>query len=104
MAILRYQQADGTSVDFVVDKSNPDIMLGRSPQCKLQINDRSLSRLHARIWLDEDGVYHLLDLDSLNGVWCNGKKIRETVLNGDAQLVFGNLSMDFILKPPRKLW
>ncbi len=36
--------------------------------------DQGISRLHAEIRLDEEGV-HVVDLDSVNGTLINGKRI-----------------------------
>jgi hypothetical protein len=59
-------------------------LIGRSLECHLTIDDPLVSRLHARITVDDSGAY-IEDLGSRNGVRLNGVGIQERVLlrNGD---------------------
>jgi hypothetical protein len=52
---------------------NPRAMLGREG-CELWIEDPSVSRRHAEIYLEGDAVY-LRDLGSSNGTWINGQPV-----------------------------
>jgi hypothetical protein len=52
---------------------NPRAMLGREG-CELWIEDPSVSRRHAEIYLEGDAVY-LRDLGSSNGTWINGQPL-----------------------------
>lgn len=59
------------------------VMIGRSPECALHINDPGLSRIHARLVPAEDGV-QIEDLDSTNGCFINDRRVlRETARIGD---------------------
>lgn len=52
------------------------LTIGREPECDVNIADRQVSRLHARILLD--GIKVLLeDLGSKNGTYIRGKKIED---------------------------
>jgi pSer/pThr/pTyr-binding forkhead associated (FHA) protein len=44
----------------------------------LVVDDTSVSRHHAEIRRRRDGSFEVLDLNSMNGVFVNGKKIRES--------------------------
>ncbi|MGR8947148.1 MAG: FHA domain-containing protein [Gammaproteobacteria bacterium] len=58
--------------------------IGRSRINSLPVDDHSVSRVHAEINVDDSGNYHLTDLESLNGVYVNEKKIETTpIANGD---------------------
>ena len=48
--------------------------VGRGRQADVQIDDISLSRLHARVTLDEWGQLSVDDLGSTNGIFVNGKE------------------------------
>ena len=49
--------------------------LGRdAAQCSIIASGPTVSRRHARITADSQGRYHLEDLDSTNGVYCNGER------------------------------
>ena len=50
------------------------LMVGRDPACDIVLDDPSVSRRHARVFLAEGGVY-LEDLGSQNGTMVNGAAI-----------------------------
>lgn len=52
------------------------LVVGRSKECEIPIDDGKLSRRHARFFLQE-GSPAVLDLGSSNGTFVNGKKISE---------------------------
>jgi hypothetical protein len=59
------------------------IVIGRSSDCDLTIDDANVSRRHAEVRRIGDG-YSLVDLGSTNGTEVNGQRIQETALmNGD---------------------
>jgi pSer/pThr/pTyr-binding forkhead associated (FHA) protein len=49
--------------------------IGRSPDCEVSINDHLMSRRHARVVVDAEGVT-IEDLESANGTFVNGSRIR----------------------------
>ena len=49
-------------------------VVGRSPECKVQLRDDLASRTHARIFLAQGGV-SIEDLSSTNGVYVNGQRL-----------------------------
>jgi DNA-binding winged helix-turn-helix (wHTH) protein len=50
--------------------------IGREASCEIVIPDRQVSRFHARITIDSEGVI-LEDLASKNGTYCNGERVIE---------------------------
>lgn len=72
----------GEVVPFPVTK---DIMLlGRHPDCDIQLQSNMLSRKHARL-VREDGAFFIEDLGSGNGTFLNGKRIetRSPIVHND---------------------
>jgi serine phosphatase RsbU (regulator of sigma subunit) len=72
----------GEVVPFPVTK---DIMLlGRHPDCDIQLQSNMLSRKHARL-VREDGEFFIEDLGSGNGTFLNGKRIetRSPIVHND---------------------
>ncbi|MDP1797521.1 MAG: SpoIIE family protein phosphatase, partial [Planctomycetaceae bacterium] len=51
-----------------------ETVIGRHPECQLQINSNMVSRKHARV-VKEGSRYLLEDLNSGNGTFLNGKKL-----------------------------
>ena len=54
-------------------------VIGRHPSCDVRIPGKNVSKRHARITVSEDATT-LVDLDSKNGVYVNGGRIREHAL------------------------
>ena len=50
--------------------------IGRLPENTLAINDKEVSRRHALIHAQGEGIYYLVDLGSRNGSLLNGQRIR----------------------------
>ena len=61
------------------------LMMGRDPTCEVQVQDRQVSRFHARITPTQEGVT-LEDLGSKNGTNHNGTELTGPVMlqDGDA--------------------
>jgi pSer/pThr/pTyr-binding forkhead associated (FHA) protein len=68
--------------------------IGRAPDSHIAVNERSVSRHHARVFY-ESGHYWLKDLDSANGTTVNGKKIRLQMLSSNDKIVFGDAKAVF---------
>lgn len=49
--------------------------LGRAPESEIQLPDMSVSRCHASLMVDHDGLVWLTDLGSTNGTYLNGKRL-----------------------------
>ncbi len=93
---------DGPNI--LLDK--PILLLGRHPECDVQIESRKISRRHCCIALVED---HLVvrDLGSTNGIRINGIRVQEGRLRAEDELTIGNSrykvrweTMD--IEPPRE--
>lgn len=71
-----------------------ELMLGSHISADLQLDDPSVSRQHASIQVDETG--HLIsDLNSKNGLWVNGLRVREVYLNDGALIQLGRVQLRY---------
>ncbi len=61
-----------------------DLLIGRDEECDIVLDNRLVSRTHARIYW-QDGDFFIRDLDSKNGTHVNGQSIRhdKRLQNGD---------------------
>jgi hypothetical protein len=68
--------------------------IGRHPRCEIELPFTEVSRRHAEITLCPDG-FRIVDLDSNNGVYVNGKKIKEQVLADGDLIQLGTQNLRF---------
>lgn len=64
----------GTNPGAVYRLESPTVVIGRSADAGIPVNDRGLSRRHAQVLRLPDGFY-LEDLGSTNGTFYDGKRI-----------------------------
>ncbi len=72
MLCLHVVPARGDAFDRVLEASS--VVIGRAPSSDLVLEDRFLSRSHARLWIEGDQVM-LEDLGSHNGTFLNGARV-----------------------------
>ncbi|HEY7312388.1 MAG TPA: FHA domain-containing protein [Gemmataceae bacterium] len=78
-------QPSGASVEL----TQPDMLVGRHSQADIRLPLPDVSRRHCRFFFGE-GVWQVLDLNSLNGVFLNGEPVRQaTVRQGDLLRIGG---------------
>lgn len=65
---------DGKKREYRFYGNNLNVIIGRSNECDVVIEHSSVSRTHARLWMEE-GVIWLEDLKSKNGTYIGDKKI-----------------------------
>jgi hypothetical protein len=70
------------------------VVLGRSRESDITVEDTNVSRRHAEI-RPEDGVYWIVDLDSTNGTEVNGKRVDRAKLEHDDVIVLGKTELVF---------
>ncbi|MFZ4714249.1 MAG: AgmX/PglI C-terminal domain-containing protein [Bacteriovoracaceae bacterium] len=69
-------------------------LVGRGPHCSIQLNDNSISKIHAMITI-HNGQVTLTDLYSLNGSWLNEFKITEAIITSVDVVVMGHFHVQF---------
>jgi pSer/pThr/pTyr-binding forkhead associated (FHA) protein len=66
------------------EMDEPVISIGRLPENAISIANMGVSRRHTKIEEDADRKYLISDLNSLNGTYVNGKRIKKThLVHGD---------------------
>jgi hypothetical protein len=64
------------------------LVIGRSPDVDVVINNTSVSRRHAEVWRTSDGVA-IRDLDSTNGTYVNGHRVTAVSLTPRDDVTIG---------------
>lgn len=73
-ALLIWRDGDLVRDQWILDQDVS--MIGRSADCDIQMDNRWISRTHARIRREQDG-YWLEDAGSKNGLFVNGRRVTD---------------------------
>ena len=73
-----------------------ELTIGREPDCDVIVNDRQVSRKHARIVFESDKL-SLHDLDSKNGTMLNGEFVAKPISLKDGDEIIIGLVQEFIV-------
>jgi hypothetical protein len=75
-----------------VDKRR--ILLGRSRECDIQVEDPNVSRRHAEL-RQEGASYWIVDLESTNGIEVNGRRVKRAKLDSGDTFTVGSTEITF---------
>src|SRR5438067_13729652 len=89
--MLKFVGADGVEKTFRLRRGVS--VVGRSTDCTIVIDDRSLSRRHFEIACDANGCY-VRDLQSRNGVLVNGQVIRRAAIGPGDRITAGAVDLE----------
>lgn len=90
-AILQITSGEHAGQTFLMEGP---MTVGRDTGAQIRINDRSISRKHARIE-QRDGSFYVVDLGSQNGTRLDGSPVTESPLPDSCKLQFGAIEADF---------
>ncbi len=88
---LTYQDGETTQTYTF---TSGDVILGRSPECQVILKDFGISRQHAKVVADEDGV-RIIDLKSKNGTQVNGVPVVEAHLKDGDRVLLAKFQLTF---------
>jgi FHA domain/Domain of unknown function (DUF1707) len=84
-------------IEVRLPRGTPAVTVGRSRDCDVVVGEATVSRFHAELRHDDGDRWIVRDLDSTNGTWLNGTRVREApVCRGDV-LRLGGLRMELRL-------
>jgi pSer/pThr/pTyr-binding forkhead associated (FHA) protein len=70
------------------------VVLGRSRECDIQVEDPNVSRRHAEL-RQEGASYWIVDLDSTNGIEVNGRRVKRAKLDPGDTFTVGSTDVTF---------
>ena len=77
-------------------KKNTEIKIGRSPENDIVFHDNTVSRKHSVIqW--KAPYFKINDLNSTNGLFINGKKVKSKVLINEDKIRIGKNYLEFVI-------
>jgi two-component system cell cycle response regulator len=91
----------GELIAVPIPLDREEVTLGRALEADVRVNDTEVSRRHARISVEhkDDGTveYVLTDLDSRNGTFINGRRMRREALENGDKIAIGGTMLRFDL-------
>ncbi|HEY5729882.1 MAG TPA: aminotransferase class V-fold PLP-dependent enzyme [Anaerolineales bacterium] len=88
---LRYGEKDSEIREYSISKE--DVLIGRSEECDINLDDKQTSRFHASLKITPDGFW-LTDMDSTNGTLVDDKPIppnRRVAIKSDQTFQVGSV-------------
>ena len=85
----------GSRLGKTVYLQQPTMTIGRDPSSDIHLDEDSVSRRHARIDVSRDATT-VCDLDSTNGVFINGHRIRQSELKEGDRLHLGETVLKYL--------
>lgn len=90
---------EGSAKDSVWEITERGLVIGRGPNCDINIDDPGLSRTHAEI-IREERSFVFVDRGSLNGSLINGDRVTRRVLVAGDRIKIGDTAFLFADKDP----
>ena len=92
----------GELIAVPIPLEREEVILGRALEADVRVNDTQVSRQHARVTAVRDEKkqsteYVLHDLDSRNGTFLNGRRVRREVLENGDKITVGETILRFDL-------
>ena len=84
----------GKTIEYIINKQR--MIIGRSLQADITIEDITISRMHAEI-LIKNGKFYIKDLDARNGTFINKDRVSISEITTGDIITFGTYSVKFIL-------
>jgi pSer/pThr/pTyr-binding forkhead associated (FHA) protein len=89
---VRIEHGDAPRKELITGEDR--VVIGRSPEADLVVEDEGVSLLHCEIARDQEG-FVLRDLGSEKGTWLSGVRVREVVLPSEAYIELGASGLSF---------
>jgi diguanylate cyclase (GGDEF)-like protein len=90
----------GELIAVPIPLEREEVIMGRALEADVRVNDTQVSRKHAMVTADtstEKVQYILTDLDSRNGTFLNGRRVRREVLENGDKISIGETILRFDL-------
>jgi hypothetical protein len=98
---MLFSRPDGSApaleIEVRLPRERTAVTVGRSTDCDVVVGEETVSRRHAELLHSPDDTWVVRDLDSLNGTWVNGSRVREARVSRGDVLRLGGLRMELRL-------
>ncbi|MBX7097505.1 MAG: GGDEF domain-containing protein [Myxococcaceae bacterium] len=80
-------------VGKMVKLSRSEMVMGRSTECNMQVEDNGISRKHCKVMQAPNGQFQLIDLGSTNGTFLNGTKVSVGTMQDGDKIQIGEMTV-----------
>jgi hypothetical protein len=70
------------------------VVIGRDAKADILLLNDTVSKEHARIEIGDDGIIRIIDLDSLNGMYADGQRVKEVIIDHEADVFIGQVEVE----------
>jgi len=91
---IKLQVLTGSDINLEGTFEKPVVRIGADPLCDLVMSDPTVSRMHAEVRRRGD-TFELIDLDSTNGTFVNGERIKSFEIESDSRFQVGRSQVLF---------
>ncbi|MCP5056161.1 MAG: FHA domain-containing protein [bacterium] len=84
-------------LDRVLAWDEDELCAGRGAECEIFLGAREVSRRHA-LFVRNDEIYEVRDLDSINGVMVNGERVHQRILSVGDIVQIETFELTFVLE------
>lgn len=99
ISVISFYVIQGNDQGRRFDLNETTTGIGRDPGNRIHLKDAEVSRKHAKIVYSE-GEYEILDGESVNGVFVNGRRVKQHALKNGDQVLLGQTLLLFANRPP----
>jgi diguanylate cyclase (GGDEF)-like protein len=78
-----------------IDLTDVPVVIGRAPDSDVQIEHRSVSRRHCKVW-HEAGAYFVRDLGATNHTYVNDRAVEQSELRDGDHIAIGETVLKFV--------
>ena len=82
----------------VVEVNRADMLVGRHSESDVRLRSPEISRRHCR-FIFTGGQWQVFDLNSLNGVWVNGLRVQQAILQNKDMIHIGSYDFEVEIGP-----
>jgi DNA-binding CsgD family transcriptional regulator len=86
---LVLRSSDVPLLQFTI--AEKECVLGRASECDFVVKHESVSRKHAQLSLEDERLA-VVDLESLNGIFVNGRRVKKVLVSPRQSIRFGGVS------------
>ena len=95
-----FRTHDRANIGRMYKLEDAELVIGRSPDVEVHLEDDGISRRHAKIVPTSDGGFQIVDLGSTNGTWVDEQQVQSARLIHGALIQIGtNTVLKYIQDP-----